>query len=64
MEKNYISTIEETHFYINMDEKRYGVCINIKDIQKQKEIFEHFYNNNETIETINAWKKTWGLQYV
>ena len=60
MEKNYISKIKDTHFYVNMEDKKYGVCININDIERQDEILKHFYNDKETKETINAWRKTWG----
>lgn len=40
MEKNFISRYQPTCFYVNMPEKQYGVCVNIKDIDKAEEIIK------------------------
>lgn len=42
MEKNYISEIEDTHFFIKITRKTYGVCINIKDLDRAEEIINYF----------------------
>ena len=35
MEKNYISEWQQTHFYVDLVNRTYGVVINIKDIDKK-----------------------------
>lgn len=57
MEKNYISTIMQTYFYVNIEAKQYGVVINIKDIEKAEEIIQYFKTTRK--EQINAWQKEW-----
>lgn len=57
MEKNFISQYQATCFYINIQAKQYGVCINIKDIDKADEIIEHFLTSRK--ENIEAWKQEW-----
>lgn len=57
MEKNYISEYEQTHFYVNIVKKLYGVCINIKDLAKKDEIIQHFKISRK--EQIEAWKTEW-----
>lgn len=57
MEKNYISEIEGTHFFVKITSKTYGVCINIKDLDKAEEIINHFKTTRK--EQIEAWKKEW-----
>lgn len=57
MEKNYISEYESTHFYISLVNKTYGVCINIKDIDKTEEIIQHFKEDRK--EQIESWKRNW-----
>lgn len=59
MEKNYISQIEETHFYVDLVNKTYGVCINEKDIDSKDEIIAHFKITRK--EQIKAWLEEWGL---
>lgn len=59
MEKNFISQYQSTGFYVNIPAKQYGVCINIEDIDRKDEILEHFYNDEGTKRTIEAWKKEW-----
>lgn len=57
MEKNYISEIEDTHFFINIASKIYGVCINIKDLNRAEEIINYFKKTRK--EQVEAWKKEW-----
>lgn len=59
MEKNYISEYAETYFYIDLEDKTYGVCINIKDIDRKDEIMNYFYNNEKMKRQIEAWKREW-----
>lgn len=55
MEKNYISEIEDTHFFIKITKKIYGVCINIRDLDRAEEIIDYFKNTRK--EQIEAWKR-------
>lgn len=57
MEKNYISEYKQTHFYVNITKKIYGVCINIKDLEKKEEIINHFLTTRK--EQINSWLQSW-----
>ena len=57
MEKNYISEIEDTHFFIKITKKFYGVCINIRDLDRAEEIIDYFKNTRK--EQIEAWKREW-----
>ncbi len=57
MEKNYVSQMQATCFYINIPAKQYGVCINIKDIDKAEEIIKKCLEENK--ESIEAWKRKW-----
>lgn len=57
MEKNYISEIEDTHFFIKITKKIYGVCINIRDLDRAEEIIDYFKNTRK--EQIEAWKREW-----
>jgi len=57
MEKNYISKHQSTCFYIIFDEKKYGVCINIKDIDRAEEIIKNIIKENK--KCIEALKKEW-----
>ena len=59
MEKNFISEYQATCFYVNLPAKQYGVCINIKDIDKTDEIMRYFYNNEMNKRSIEEWKKEW-----
>ncbi|MCI8760411.1 MAG: hypothetical protein HFJ34_04750 [Clostridia bacterium] len=59
MEKNYISEYAETYFYIDLEDRIYGVCINIKDIDRKDEIMNYFYNNEKTKRQIGVWKREW-----
>lgn len=56
MEKNKISKIMPTCFYVNIEAKQYGVIINIKDIERAEEIIQYFKTTRK--EQINAWKKS------
>ena len=57
MEKNYISEYEQTHFYISLINKTYGVCITIIDLERADEIIQHFRETEK--ECIEAWKQEW-----
>lgn len=57
MEKNYISEHEETCFYINSANKTYGVCVNIKDLERAEEIIQHFRKDRKM--QIEAWQQEW-----
>lgn len=57
MEKNSISKIMKTCFYVNIETKEYGVIINIKDIGEAEKIIQHFRTANK--EQIEAWKNEW-----
>lgn len=57
MEKNFISQYQATCFYVNLPAKQYGVCINIKDLDKAEEIINYFKETRK--EQIEAWKKEW-----
>lgn len=57
MEKNYISEYEQTHFYVSLINKTYGVCINIKDLDRAEEIIQYFKETRK--EQIEAWKQEW-----
>ena len=57
MEKNFISQYQATSFYVNIPAKQYGVCINIRDIEKADEIIKEILEENK--ETIESWKKEW-----
>ena len=57
MEKNFISQYQATCFYVNLPAKQYGVCVNIKDIDKADEIIREFLEDNK--ECIEAWKRQW-----
>ena len=59
MEKNYISENLETHFYVNLVDKTYGVCINVKDKDNAQEIIKECIKEN--LKSINAWKINWNL---
>ncbi len=57
MEENYISEIEDTHFFVKITRKTYGVCINIKDLDRAEEIINYFKETRKG--QIEAWKKEW-----
>lgn len=59
MEKNYISETQGTYFYVDIVEKKYGVVININDIDRVDEIIKHFYNDERNKQSIEAWKREW-----
>lgn len=59
MEKNYINWLGTTHFYIDLDNKEYGVRISVEDTPKANEIIKYFRHNRK--EQIEAWKKEWGI---
>lgn len=57
MEKNFISQYQPTCFYVNMPAKQYGVCVNIKDIDRAEEIIKECLEQNKV--SIEAWKQEW-----
>ncbi len=57
MEENYISEYMETCFYIDHVNKKYGVCINVKDLDRAEEIKRYFKETEK--ERIKAWKQEW-----
>ena len=57
MERNYINYPGDTHFYINLENKEYGVKVSIKDTYRAEEIIKQFKNDRK--EQIEAWKKEW-----
>lgn len=62
MEKNFISESQKTYFYVDLVNKTYGVCINIKDLVKKDEIINKMRESNK--ETIEAWKKEWCINQI
>lgn len=62
MEKNYISEWQPTGFYVNLESKIYGVCINIKDKDKAEEIINYFRETRK--EQIESWKQDWKVGVV
>ena len=40
MENIFISEQYKTHFYVNLIEKTYGACINIKDLERNSKIID------------------------
>ena len=59
MENNFISEWQQTCFYVNLESKIYGVCINIKDIDKSEELIKEILESNK--DSIQAWKKEWKI---
>lgn len=57
MEKNFISRYQPTCFYVNLEAKQYGVCVNIKDIDEAEEIIKQCLEQNKR--SIEAWKELW-----
>lgn len=56
-QNNYISEIEDTHFYLSLTTKpmKYGVCINIKDVAEAEKIIGEFMEQEKPI--LEAWRK-------
>jgi hypothetical protein len=59
MEVNFISEYQATGFYVNLESKTYGVCINIKDVDRAQEIINYFKKTRK--QQIEAWKQEWGV---
>lgn len=57
MEENFISNWQSTGFYLNLETKTYGVCINIDDIDKADEIIDYFRKTRK--QQIETWKQEW-----
>lgn len=60
MEENFISQYQATGFYLNLESHTYGVCINIKDIDRADEIKQQIMADRK--EQIESWKKMWQEQ--
>lgn len=56
-QNNYISEIEDTHFYMTLTTKpmKYGVCINIKDVAEAEKIIGEFMEQEKP--RLEAWRK-------
>lgn len=56
-QNNYISEIEDTHFYLSLTTKpmKYGVCINIKDVAEAEKIIGEFMEQEKP--RLEAWRK-------
>jgi len=57
MEKNFIGVSRKTCFYVDLVNKNYGACINIKEVDKSEELIKEILESNKN--TIQAWKKEW-----
>lgn len=57
MEKNYINWPGETHFYIDLENKKYGVRVSIEDTYRAEELINRARRDRK--EQIEAWKKEW-----
>ncbi len=57
MEKNYINWLGESHFYIDLENKEYGVMVSIKDSYRAEELINRARRNRK--KQIEAWKKEW-----
>ncbi len=55
MEKNYISKIMNTHFYMNFEDGTYGVVINIEDREEAEMIMKRAKAKYEL--SINEFEK-------
>ena len=59
MEENIINWSGDTHFYINFDDKKYGLRISVEDSYRKKELINRMHTDKNTQLQINAWKKEW-----
>lgn len=57
MKKNYISQYMDTHFYINLGNHTYGVCVNIKDEPNAQKIIDKVLKDRK--QQIEAWENEW-----
>lgn len=57
MEKNYINWQGDTHFYIDIREKEYGVRVSVEDTPKASEIVKKVLEERK--KQIEAWKQKW-----
>lgn len=57
MEKNYISEYQPTGFYTNIENRTYGVCINVKDVSNAENIIDYFKKTRKN--QIECWKNEW-----
>lgn len=60
MQKDFISQYQPTGFFVNLESHIYGVCINIKDIDRADEITERILAERK--EQIDSWKQEWAEQ--
>ena len=59
MEENIINWSGDTHFYINIDDKKYGLRISNEDLCRKDELINRMHNDEKIQLQINAWKKEW-----
>lgn len=57
MEKNYINWKGNTHFYLNICKKEYGVRVSVEDTPKAKEIIKKMLEERK--QQIDSWKRKW-----
>ena len=57
MEKNYINWTGNTQFYVDLENKKYGVMVSIEDTPKASKIIKKTLDRYKN--TINAWKQEW-----
>lgn len=57
MEKNYINWPGKTHFYIDIENKTYGVMINSNETRSADKIINEALKKYKN--SINSWKKEW-----
>lgn len=63
MEENCIC-YGKTHFYVDLDEEKYGLRINFNDIDRKDELINRMHNDKSIQLTINAWRKEWGMEEI
>ena len=57
MEKNYINWEGKTHFYIDFENKTYGVKVNINEKDNAENIIKQALEKYKI--NIDSWKKEW-----
>ena len=59
MENNFVSATMNTGFYVNLENKTYGIYINMKDIDKSEELIKEIIASNK--DSIQAWQREWSV---
>ena len=57
MEKNYINWPGRTHFYVDIQEKTYGVRVNVNESDNAENIIRQGLEKYK--QYIDNWKKEW-----